>query len=799
MNDGDALSKLSRELSSWIKTRMDNEIRSLPSTSRECRAVFTGPPEHLITDVFNELAGDGRLLSTEMPDGSRVSYPVVLQVQNLPPNAIEARADRSGPALFHGLAGIRNSHDIGIFLTLAPPGAQASDTHESTRKPFGLASTANEGGSPISTWWNDPFIQYLVDGGLGEGDEKQLEQAKRLVHEAIVAADSAMQHDVSRAGSWATLERLWEIRDSQLSLDARVSLATGFAPSEDGQVDATQKISVLASLVEKFERSSFGTGAEQLKEQCDRAGVAAGSVDAFMAHLRNRCDLVTALKRSMPFFYAPDEMAPAPEWWSALTVQKWEILLEDEGDSTPEIGISCANPMAFQLKGFVPVVRDAARIVVQLPEGMEGTQVRVTREGPGGAASRREWTLPQGGAMEFVDNEIPLQRTPFKYVAEMIPPANVKKAIVRLISLCSWEPGLIVCSRTATKGKVAKIAAGKPIETILEMSGAGRHYLDLYARPGVEILSSEAIAHGNDDEVIEPSRIGRIADDEYGMEVEAGSERFYELEIRRPSSSSPESFRINLVADESSPEECASYFEFHLAMNSRREGGRQPRAVHANSTSRSVQLQGWMIDERVYRTIVLPVRLGARLRDPMGASRMEVARGHYLFVSKVPQRPSPCHGGDDTTTRVHSGKERRLREDPGRRWERPRRVREPRQVAGNGRGVRASHWSLRPELLGLAVSITERGLLVRHWLDHGAGGRRRNPGASPECYRRVAIAPRPTSMAMPCPTCDVYGVSQASLSCRKHHGPGLHSRLTRAATSRRHWRHERSCLLFRRM
>lgn len=593
------MSKLSRELSSWIKHRMDNEIRSLPSGSRECRAVFSGPPELMIAEIFRELAGDGRLLSTEMPDGSAVSYPVVLQVHDLPANGIEARADRSGLALFHGLAGIRNSHDAGIFLTLVPPGAQASDTHESTRKPFGVASTANDGGSPISTWWNDPFIQQLVVGGLGEGDEGQLAQAKRLVHEAIVAADSAMQHDVSRVGSWTVLERLWELRDSGLSLDARVSLATGFAPSEDGHIDAMQKASALASLVERFERSSFGSGAEQLKEQCGRAGVAEEHIDAFMAHLRSKCDLVTALKRSMPFFYAPDGIATAPEWWFALTVQKWEILLEDEGGSTPEIGIACANPMAFQLKGFVPVVRGAARIVVQLPEGMEGTQVRVTREGPGGAANRREWMLPGSASapMEFVDDAIPLHRTPFKYVAETVPPSTAKRATVRLISLSSWEPGLIVCSRTATKGRVPKIVAAKPIETILEMSGAGRHYLDLYARPGVEILSTEAICHGDDDEVIEPSRIGRITDDEYGMEVEAGGERFYELQIRRPGAPSPENFRINLVADESSPEECGSYFEFHLAMNSRRDGSRQPRAVHANSTSRSVQLQGWMIDE----------------------------------------------------------------------------------------------------------------------------------------------------------------------------------------------------------
>jgi len=576
---------------------MDNEIRSLPSGSKECRAVFCGPPEHMLAEVFRELAGDGRLLETEMLDGTVVSYPAVLQVREIAEGSIEARSDRSGMVLFQGLAAIRNAHDIGIFLTLTPPGAQASDTHDSTRKPFGVASAANEGAAPITAWWQDPFIQRLVNEGLGQGDEKGLEQARRLVYETIVAADSALQHEVSRVGSWTILERLWELRDTGMRLDHRVSLAAGFPPSEDGHVDAAQKISVLDALVDKFERSSFGAGATQLKEQCDRVGVSPGYVDAFMAQLRNRCDLVTALKRSMSYFYAPDVIAPPPEWWPALTVQKWEALLDEEAESSPEIEISCVNPMAFQVKGFVPVVRDAARLQVRLPDELEGRQVRVTREGPGGAANRREWILPDDGSMELIDESIQLHRTPIKYVAEVMDGGGTKKSSERLISLASWEPGLIVCSRTATKGKVPKLAARKPIDTMLEMAGAGRHYLDVYARPGVELLSDEATGHGSDDEEVEPSRIGRVAENDYGLEVEAGGERYYQFEIRRPASSDKDTFRIWLVADEASPEECASYYEFHLARNSRREGGRLPRSVHANGTSRSMQLQGWMIDE----------------------------------------------------------------------------------------------------------------------------------------------------------------------------------------------------------
>ena len=594
--NGVALNNLAREIASWLETQIANEIRALPSGGTECRAVFCGPPPEILLQVFKELAGDGRLLSSQLADGTVVSYPVVLQVDEVPVAVPPARPDQSGYSMFHGLATLRNNPNGGIFVTLVPPAGQASDTHDSTRKSFGVAPTANEGGAQISSWWNDPFIEYLVDRGLGNADDEQLEHAKRLLRDAVVAADAANQHEVNRTGAWWILARLWELREAAIALDARVSLAAGFPPSGDGRIDATHKLSILDALVDKFERANLGAGIEQLKERADNANVNPVHLDTFLEHLRTRCEVVTALKRSMPYFYAPEIISPAPEWWGELTTQKWEILLDDEADASPEVTVSCTNPLAFQLKGFVPVVRDQASIEERLPEDMTDAQVRITRVGPGGAANNREWTLPDGGAWTVVDDAIPLHRVPVKYVAEIINAPSAKKGSVKIISLANWEPGLIVCSRTANKGKVPKIAAGKPIDTTLEMSGSGRHYLDVYARPGVEILSQEAIGH-SDDEELEPSKIGRVADDEYGLEIEAGGERYYQFEIRRPGVDRNDNFRIFLLADEMATEECESYFEFHLARNCRRDGGRLPRTVHANSQSRCAQLQSWMLEE----------------------------------------------------------------------------------------------------------------------------------------------------------------------------------------------------------
>lgn len=610
LDDGDTLNALAIELAAWIRGQMENEIIALPAGSRECRAVFRGPPDEVLQQVLAELSRSQPALTARTSDGLEVQYPAVLQVDQLVADIPEARPDRSGQMLFHGLAGLRNDPSVGIFLALVPPGAQASDTHESTRKTFGVGSVANEGGAPISAWWQDAFIQHLVDGGLGDDEEAQLDQAKRLLFEAVVAADAANQHEVCRRGPWEVLSRLYALKGSGLDLDSRVCLATGFPPSVDHRIDSERKLRIHRALVEKFERVNIGAGTGHLREQAARVGVRQSDIDDFASHIR-KCDVVTSLSRSMSYYYAPEDVARPPVWWKELTVQAWDLLLEDDSaQATLEIGIECINPLAFQVKGIVPVVLGAAQIRVQLPDGCEG-RVQVTREAPGGAANRRQWLLStEGGVMEFTDDSIPEHKTPIRYVAELLDSGAAKKESMKLVSLRSWEPGVIVCSRTAIKGKLPRLVAGKYIETTLEMSGTGRHYLDLYVRPGFEIASETASVFGEDEELL-PTPVRRVADGEYGIEVEAGAECHYEVQIRQPGLKKTGLLRIGLVAEEGDTEQCGTYFEYYLARNARREGSKLPRAVQVNSHSRSAQLQGWalttgVIDRSYYPFVVAP-------------------------------------------------------------------------------------------------------------------------------------------------------------------------------------------------
>src|SRR6187402_1509403 len=105
---GDHVSKLANAMAAWVKQRMAAEIVSLPSGSRECRAVFCAPPSALLAEVFQHLAGDGSLLTAISSDGDEISYPVVLQLEEVPPGLLQAGVHQSGVSSFHGLASLRN-------------------------------------------------------------------------------------------------------------------------------------------------------------------------------------------------------------------------------------------------------------------------------------------------------------------------------------------------------------------------------------------------------------------------------------------------------------------------------------------------------------------------------------------------------------------------------------------------------------------------------------------------------------------------------------------------------------------
>ena len=362
------MNTLAKGIANWVERTMASEIASLAGEKSECRAVFCGPPMHLLVQVFDALAGDRPLLEATKSDGQAIRYPVILQVDVVPPGALQGSATQSGYLPFHGLASVRNDRS-GVFLALIAPGAQASDTHESTRTTIGLAPAVNEGGAAISTWWIDPFIQTLVKSALPDSTDDEVEKARELIREAMVAADAADQHDVARVSAWRVIEKLWALKDQANSLDEMVSLAAGYPPSGDGSFDAKAKLSVLSAIVERIESENFGGLSASVLAKA-RDDEEKEIIKECLGDMRNRCDVVTAVRRCAPYAYATESVSDVPAWWSSLTVSRWNELLDENDTPEPdgELTIECTNALLSHLKGLVPVVKAPVHLRLRTSE-----------------------------------------------------------------------------------------------------------------------------------------------------------------------------------------------------------------------------------------------------------------------------------------------------------------------------------------------------------------------------------------------------------------------------------------------
>jgi hypothetical protein len=636
------LNTLAKGIATWVEKAMASEIASLAGEKGECRAVFCGPPMHLLVQVFDAMAGDRLLIEAAKSDGQAIRYPVILQVDVVPGGKPQGSANQSGYLRFHDLASVRNDRS-GVYLALVAPGAQASDTHESTRTTLGLAPAVNEGGAPISAWWNDPFIQTLVQSALAGKTDDEVDNARELIREAVVAADAADQHDVARVSAWRVIERLWLFKDQGHSFDEMISLATGYPPSGNGSLDAKAKLSVLSAIVDRIEGENFGGLSTAVLAKA-RDEEEQEHLKACLANMRERCDVVTAVRRCAPYAYAPGSVSSVPAWWSSLTVSRWNELLEEGGDPADadgEIILECTNAFISHLKGLIPVVKAAVQLRLRTSEEQFGKQIQLKREVAGSKAATKEWTLVADREVLLEDHEIPVHKGPIKYSATFLA-GNGKKAAVRVISLQGWQPGVVVSSTTASKGSAPKLSKGGRLETSMAMSGQGRHYLDVYLRPGVRLSSQVAVGSdpdGNPDPGNTTS-IGMVGEDEFGIEVEIEGECFFDIKIIKPESADEQLVRIELSAEQASPEECASHFELQLMKNA---GGKKPSSVHVNGQLRSAQLQGWMLEEGRSSRSFYPFVVAAdyasewRRRDWSGAEDTIFSKGRFLSDP----RPSP--------------------------------------------------------------------------------------------------------------------------------------------------------------
>lgn len=642
------MNRLVEEIAKSVQVRVRGSVNNLKGPAFQFRSVFHGPPLLMLHRVFERIAEEGGI-DAQLPNGDAVSVPVVLPIDKLPGGHTNPPIGASGICDDTHVMNLRNDPSCPRFVVLVPPGRHTNQSLASASDEFGLSAASNSGNASIEEWWRDEFVQGLLDAALHRvtwPSEEERDQARKLVHYAVRAADEVDRHDVSRKHAWFVLSRLFSINEIDSTFADMVSLACGFPPTHDGTIHAEEQAEALKQLAAVVEDDGFGRGIASMQE--DATTEERACLSECLAHLQNACEVATMFVRATPAYYGPargEILEPPPLWWRKLTVDRWVEFLEEERLPQGSLHLDCKNSIIPRRRGLVAVVLDEAHLCVTLPEDAEGTiDVTVTRE-VGGAANRRQWTASVVGSQqhEVKDPALPVHRSPARYSAEA---PGLKKASIKVISLQTWDSGAFVFCRTASRVTPPKrLKANREkvtYECSLSLTGQGRHYVDVYVRPGV-VLDGEV--RGYDAEGSSEGRVSavaRVSDHAFGFEVEATGDCHYDIQILQGGDAA-ETMRLHLTCDDTVAEGCRTEFERLIRLNRQPEQGRATTDVHLDRQARSADLQAWLLEkkavERSWYPLVVSSDYAEVWRAPSWDKREETILSRARFLHDP--RPSP--------------------------------------------------------------------------------------------------------------------------------------------------------------
>ncbi len=534
------------------------------------RVIYTGPPFHVLEEMFATLAGDGGSLKV-VTETFTVELPVfLLDSQCKDPIVLgSARCSQSY------LTKVRTAGGCDSFLAL-------KDSREFLM--LGLTSATTRIGMPegierLEDWSGKQLVEALSTFALRRffSTEIEIQKARGILELVLREAWALDDQFLDRRHTWKVLRRLCDT-DVEGATAASAFLAiVGLPPCEEsGDIGSKSHETVLARLGELLDQRGFTETFELLKERADTA------VQPYIEDLRNhllaRCSTPQDFLAAPCLIYSPfaDEGAGEPsEWWSGLTLGVWEQIL-DSGETRPKTGVlvECFGELAPAVKGMPTVFLELPRFKISRPDDASTEDVRLSR-----ANGRKQFeqpvTLAVSEPMEWEDSvEIPEHDPYLRYRFEL---EGHKPVTLNVIALNQYGPAIALYCRSASKvtpfklNKKAKDQNGKKLqryEAELKVNGVGSHQLDLYLRLGTKVGESMIGYEVDSEQEVEVVRRINLSSAQHAVcVVETDEECYYDFLIQAPASDEQVAYRIWISAADHTPTGAASEFDSLILQN----------------------------------------------------------------------------------------------------------------------------------------------------------------------------------------------------------------------------------------
>jgi hypothetical protein len=638
------MTHLARFLAQFVSEVTRQRLGQVQSRSREARLVFLGPPLEILTQVFDLLQP-----AAEAAAQPSLELPVLLQVPKHMLIAGNPAIGQSGRCDHGHLLTVRDTASAPSFLALVPPDQHMDLSVATTVDVFGVGSKASSGIATFEEWWADPFVQQVATAAIDAcGLKPDAERARRVIESAARSADEIDSSRASRTGAWRVLSRVFSCSvnwDSEPPA-VRLSAACGVPPTDAGDLNPEVQLKALSCIAGALE-DGFKAGVDRAIENAPSEDVR-DSLEDFRSFIQGACDIPTVFERAPSAYYATSKgtiTQQPPEWWKKLTAERWVELLEDSRPGRADVALEVLNPLnPVAISGLVVVLAEAELRLSSTSSPGGSQAITLERRVGSGTKGLSSWdlTIDQDPVAQVL--EVPAHKAPVRFIAvsQGQPASSVK-----VISMATWDAGIHVQSRTASKLTPAKRqprpTATKPsVECSLVLEGPGRHLVDVYVSPGVR-LRDLATQHGQDDdsglaEVVElPVRM--VSPGHYNVEVDAGGDCDLELLLERDGgyAGMTEVCRVHLSCAEVRVTGCTSEFD-RLVRENR---GVRRASVQVDRVTRCSVLESWLLDEGSAARSCMPIVLAEDYSSAWAQLKWDSPHGPLVSSLRFISDPRP--------------------------------------------------------------------------------------------------------------------------------------------------------------